>query len=151
MYCALAGEIPTERIRHAYLSAGVRLYYPRVAGKGTLAFYPHREGDGWETGPYGILEPSISAGVEPLLSGWDIIVVPGLAFDRRGNRLGRGFGYYDRFLGSLPGSVLRVGLACASQLIPEVPVEAWDVPVHALVTEEGVIRVVDAPDPLEHR
>lgn len=150
MYRALAGEVPTERIRNAYLAAGTRLYYPRVEGNGTLAFYPHREGDGWETGPYGILEPSIPAGAEPLKSGWDIIVVPGLAFDRRGNRLGFGFGYYDRFLRGLPESVPRVGLACESQLVPEVPVDAWDVPVHALVTEEGVIRVVNAsgtPEP----
>ncbi|HEX7524467.1 MAG TPA: 5-formyltetrahydrofolate cyclo-ligase [Candidatus Deferrimicrobium sp.] len=143
LYCALAGEVPTERIRHAYLAAGARLYYPRVAGGRTLAFYPHREGDAWETGPYGILEPSNPTGVEPRLSGWDIIVVPGLAFDRRGNRLGRGFGYYDRFLGGLPESVPRVGLSWAGQLVPEVPVDAWDVPVHALVTEEGVIRVVE--------
>ncbi len=144
LYCALAGEVPTDRIRHAYLAAGARLYYPRVAGKGSLAFYPHREGDGWETGPYGILEPSIPAGIEPRLSGWDIIVVPGLAFDRRGNRLGRGFGYYDRFLEGVPESVPRVGLAYADQRVPEVPVDAWDVPVHALVTEEGVIRFVNA-------
>jgi 5-formyltetrahydrofolate cyclo-ligase len=142
LYRALAGEVPTERIRLAYLAAGARLYYPRVTGRGTLGFYPHREGDGWETGPYGILEPSNPAGVEPRMSGWDIIVVPGLAFDRRGNRLGRGFGYYDRFLGGLPESVPRVGLAFSSQLVREVPVDALDVPVHALVTEEGVIRVV---------
>jgi 5-formyltetrahydrofolate cyclo-ligase len=144
LYRALPGEVPTERIRRAYLAAGARLYYPRVTEGRTLAFYPHREGDGWETGPYGIPEPSIPAGVEPLLSGVDIIVIPGLAFDRRGNRLGHGFGYYDRFLGSLPESVPRVGLAWASQRIPEVPVDAWDVPVHALVTEEGVIRAVEA-------
>ena len=142
LYCGLAGEVPTERIRREYLAAGARLYYPRVTGKGTVAFYPHREGDGWETGPYGIPEPSIPAGVEPRLSGWDIVVVPGLAFDRRGNRLGHGFGYYDRFLGGLPEGVPRVGLAWAGQLVPGVPVDAWDVPVHALVTEEGVIRVV---------
>jgi len=77
-------------------------------------------------------------------------VIPGLAFDRRGNRLGHGFGYYDRFLGGLPPGVPRVGLACACQLVTEVPVDAWDVPVHALVTEEGVIRVVKAsgsPEP----
>jgi 5-formyltetrahydrofolate cyclo-ligase len=142
LYRALAGEVPTERIRRAYLAAGVRLYYPRVTGKGTLAFYPHREGDGWETGPYGILEPSNTAGVEPLLSGWDLVVVPGLAFDRRGNRLGHGYGYYDRFLGGLPESVPRIGLAFTGQLVPDVPVEAWDVAVHALVTEEGVTRFV---------
>jgi len=145
LYRALDGEVPTERIRSAYLAAGARLYYPRVTGKGTLAFYPHREGDGWETGPYGIPEPSIPPGVDPRLSGWDIVVVPGLAFDRRGNRLGRGFGYYDRFLGGLPEVVPRVGLAWAGQLVPGVPVDAWDVPVHALVTEEGVIRVVQSP------
>jgi len=142
LYCALAGEVSTERIRHAYLAAGALLYYPRVTGRGTLAFYPHREGDGWEAGPYGIPEPPIPAGVEPRLSGWDIIVVPGLAFDRRGNRLGQGVGYYDRFLGGLPESVPRIGLAWAGQLVPEVPVDAWDVPIHALVTEEGVIRFV---------
>jgi len=144
LYYALAGEVPTDRIRQAYLAAGARLHYPRVTGRGTLAFYPHREGDGWETGPYGIPEPPNPAGVEPRLSGWNIVVVPGLAFDRRGNRLGRGFGYYDRFLGSLPEQVPRVGLACAGQLVPDVPVDRWDVPVHALVTEEGVIRVVNA-------
>jgi 5-formyltetrahydrofolate cyclo-ligase len=142
LYCALAGEVPTERIRRAYLAAGARLYYPRVTGKGTVAFYSHRDGDGWETGPYGIPEPSIPAGAEPRQSGWDIVVVPGLAFDRRGNRLGHGFGYYDRFLGGLPEGVPRVGLAWAGQLVSDVPVDAWDVPVHALVTEEGVIRVV---------
>ena len=145
LYCPLAGEVPTERIRRAYLAAGARLHYPRVTGKGTLAFYPHREGDGWESGPYGIPEPSIPEGVEPRLSGWDIIVVPGLAFDRRGNRLGHGFGYYDRFLGGLPEGVQRVGLAWAGQLVSDVPVDAWDVAVHALVTEEGVIRVVKTP------
>ena len=150
LYCALAEEVPTERIRRAYLAAGARLYYPRVTGKGTLAFYPHTEGDGWETGPYGIPEPSIPAGVEPRSSGWDIIVVPGLAFDQQRNHLGQGFGYYDRFLGGLPESVPRVGLACVGQLVREVPVDAWDVPVHALVTEEGVIRVVKpsgSPEP----
>lgn len=142
LYCPHAGEIPTERIRRAYLAAGVLLCYPRVTGKGALTFYPHREGEGWETGPYGIPEPPIREGVEPKLSGWDIIVVPGLAFDRRGNRLGHGSGYYDRFLGGLPEGVPRVGLAWAGQLVPVVPVDAWDVPVHALVTEEGVIRIV---------
>jgi 5-formyltetrahydrofolate cyclo-ligase len=150
LYRALDGEVPTERIRSAYLAAGARLYYPRVTGKGTIAFFPHREGDGWETGPYGIPEPLNPAGCDPYDGGFDIVVVPGVAFDRRGNRLGHGLGYYDRFLGGLPARVPRVGLACAHQLVPEVPVDAWDVPVHALVTEEGVIRVGEpsgSPEP----
>jgi 5-formyltetrahydrofolate cyclo-ligase len=75
------------------------------------------------------------------------VVVPGVAFDRKGRRLGQGFGYYDRFLGALPEGVTRVGLAFWHQVVPEVPVDAWDVPVHALVTEEGVIRAARAPGP----
>ena len=60
-------------------------------------------------------------------------------------------GFWARFLGGRGESVPGVGLAWASQRIPEVPVDAWDVPVHALVTEEGVIRVVKTSGPLNHR
>jgi 5-formyltetrahydrofolate cyclo-ligase len=145
LYNAIPGEVPTERIRRAYLGGGVHLYYPRVMGERRLAFCPHGEGDRWEAGSYGILEPPIPPGTWAGPSGWDLIVVPGLAFDRGGNRLGHGFGYYDRFLEVLPERVLRVGLAFTGQLVSEVPVDEWDIPVHALVTEEGVIRVWNAP------
>jgi len=145
LYAAVRGEVPTGRIRSAYLAAGAKLYYPRVTGKGTLAFYPHREGDGWERGPYGIPEPPCPRGSRSRSTGFDLVVVPGVAFDREGRRLGHGFGYYDRFLGALPEGATLVGLAFSSHVIPEVPVDAWDVPVHALVTEEGVIRAANAP------
>ncbi|GAB4238928.1 MAG: hypothetical protein OHK0028_16610 [Deltaproteobacteria bacterium] len=143
LFSSLKGEVSTAGIREAYLLAGANLYYPRVTGKGSLGFYPHREGEAWETGPYGILEPPTPPGSIPRRNGFDLVVVPGVAFDRSGNRLGHGFGYYDRFLAGLPGETLRVGLACAAQLVSEVPVEPWDVPVHAVVTEEGVIRVME--------
>ncbi len=147
LYFAVRGEVSTEKIRCEYLASGVHLYYPRVAKGGTLAFYPHRVGDVWETGPYGIPEPPCPPGARPRRDGFDVVVVPGIAFDRKGRRLGHGYGYYDRFLGELPESVLRVGLAYAHQVVPEVPVDAWDVPLHALVTEDGLIRVAseDAP------
>jgi 5-formyltetrahydrofolate cyclo-ligase len=64
-----------------------------------------------------------------------------MAFDAMGRRLGKGYGYYDRFLSGLAGSAVTVGLAFSRQLLPEVPVDAWDIPVDAVVTENGVIRV----------
>ena len=71
---------------------------------------------------------------------FELLVVPGLAFDRQGYRLGRGGGYYDRFLARRVASTV-VGLAFSWQIVPEVPRDPWDVPVGAIVTERGVIRV----------
>jgi len=70
----------------------------------------------------GILEPAREE--EKILSpgAFDLIVVPGIAFDKTGNRLGRGAGYYDRFLAGLPASALKVGLAFDFQVIDDVPV-----------------------------
>jgi len=140
IYNAVRGEVGTDRIREAYLAAGATLYYPCVAGNGELEFHPHRDGDTWVTGPYGIPEPERPPGAFPRTGGFDLVVVPGVAFDRRGRRLGQGLGYYDRFLRGLPESVPRVGLAYSEQVVPEVPVDEWDICVHALATDEGVLR-----------
>jgi 5-formyltetrahydrofolate cyclo-ligase len=108
---------------------------------GCLSFFPDGGEDGWVRGKYGLLEPRVSPGAVGLRSGFDLVVVPGMAFDAMGRRLGKGYGYYDRFLSGLAGSAVTVGLAFSRQLLPEVPVDAWDVPVDAVVTEDGVIRV----------
>lgn len=70
----------------------------------------------------------------------DLLIVPGVAFDRKGNRLGYGGGYYDRFFERLrPGTPL-VALAFNLQVIPVVPVEKWDRPVDLILTETGIIN-----------
>lgn len=140
LYNAVRGEVETERIREAYLAAGATLYYPCVVAGGSIEFHPHGNGDGWVEGAYGIPEPSRMPWLRQQPGGFDLVLVPGVAFDRKGHRLGQGLGYYDRFLHRLPEDVLRVGLAYSDQVVPEVPVDEWDVPMHALVTEEGVIR-----------
>jgi 5-formyltetrahydrofolate cyclo-ligase len=80
-------------------------------------------------GRYGIREPVGGASPEQL----DLIVVPGLAFTADGNRLGRGAGFYDRFLSTIPGYAVKVGVCFAFQLVLEIPVECHDVKVDALV------------------
>lgn len=142
LYKGLPREVGTDLIRERYLSAGALLYYPRVMEDGGLSFHPHCGDDGWVRGKYGTLEPRVTPGVEGVRNGFDLIVVPGVAFDPKGRRLGRGYGYYDRFLAGLEDDVFKVGLVFSSRLLPEVPVDSWDVPVDAVVTEEGVIRVL---------
>ena len=66
------------------------------------------------------------------------VIVPGLAFDRRGHRLGRGAGVYDRFLATLAPHTLRIGVIPDAQLVDALPTEPHDVPMHLVVTEQGV-------------
>jgi 5-formyltetrahydrofolate cyclo-ligase len=89
------------------------------------------------TGHYGIREP-VSPQLVPL-SEIDLITVPGIAFDRSGNRLGRGGGFYDRMLSSFEGSTIAV--AFDFQIYDQVPVEPHDKPVHAVITEIKVLNV----------
>jgi 5-formyltetrahydrofolate cyclo-ligase len=96
-----------------------------------------------ELGRFGILEPkqnirnNIKYHVTP--EQLDVVIVPGLAFDSLGNRLGRGKGYYDRFLSQFTSKTLLIGLAFECQIVEQVPVDTWDCPVSIVVTENRVI------------
>ena len=92
----------------------------------------------YRIGNYGIREP-----IDPTLISMediDLIAVPGVAFDRNGNRLGRGGGYYDRLLGGFYG--VSAAVAFGFQIIHHIPCEAHDQPVDALVTEEEIVNVL---------
>jgi 5-formyltetrahydrofolate cyclo-ligase len=65
----------------------------------------------------------------------ELMVIPGLAFDRTGNRLGHGAGYYDRFLHQLPSSIFKLGLSYEFQVIPKVPVSRDDMGIDGLLTD----------------
>ena len=83
-------------------------------------------------GPFGIMQPPPdNEMVSP-----DVILMPLLAFDAAGNRLGQGGGHYDRALAALPGAI-RIGVAWSVQQIDAVPADSWDIPMHAVVTEKG--------------
>lgn len=71
----------------------------------------------------------------------DLAIIPGMAFDRHGNRLGRGKGYYDQFLSQHP-SLKTVAVAFHFQLVDQVPKEKWDVPMNYIITERGVITSI---------
>lgn len=106
-----------------------RFFLPRVAGV-NLELLPYSP-DGLESGAYGIAEPTGANPVDPQTM--ELIIVPGVAYDRRGNRLGRGKGFYDRLLGETHATT--IGVAYDFQLLDELPTETHDTPVHIVITE----------------
>ena len=115
---------------------GRAVLFPRLDGS-TLAFAPAHNWAELQPGKFGLLTP-----VRPASSlAPHLVLVPGLAFNRRGDRLGRGAGFYDRYLAGLDPVVVTVGVAFHLQLIDDLPREAHDFRVRAVVTEQETIRV----------
>ncbi|MCM8796336.1 MAG: 5-formyltetrahydrofolate cyclo-ligase [Candidatus Omnitrophica bacterium] len=85
----------------------------------------------FKRGPYGIWEPAIKQSVN--LNSLDLVIVPGLAFTKRGQRLGRGRGYYDRFLAMLSNKTRTIGLAFDFQILPYLPTAKTDVNVDKVI------------------
>jgi 5-formyltetrahydrofolate cyclo-ligase len=100
---------------------------------------------GLTVGPFGIPEPI--DGTPFPLPDIHLVIVPGLAFDRRGHRLGKGAGFYDRFLREHGFTGIKVGLGFAEQVVEQVPAEEHDVPLDILVTDREVIRFAQAGAP----
>jgi 5-formyltetrahydrofolate cyclo-ligase len=139
LYSADENEVQTEMIWQEAAAQGRAVYYPRLTTDRTnLEFVRRYPGDRLIPGLFGILVPP----GEDLLCGLretDIVLTPGVGFDRQGHRLGRGKGYYDRaFRGVLSGA-LRVALAYAFQVVPQIPTTPNDERVQYLMTEAEII------------
>jgi 5-formyltetrahydrofolate cyclo-ligase len=153
VYLAMAGEVDLRSTIEAGWRAGCKLYAPRITSRrrGTMGFVPLQPGARPRANPraYRIAEPvaSPSARISPLRL--DAILMPVVGFDRHGNRLGMGAGYYDRALRHLRDGSRRwrrprlVGLAFACQEVERIVPSTWDIPLDVVVTERGVI----VPDP----
>ena len=90
---------------------------------------------------FGLLEPKADFIRKLNPKEIEVVLVPGLAFDRRGNRLGYGKGYYDGFLIKLSPNALKIGLAYNFQLMDEVPIDNHDIPLDIIITEKEIIVV----------
>lgn len=138
LYAAKGTEVSTAKLDAALRGRGVRVVYPRVtAGERALAFVATNV-EALVLGTYGLREPAASLPVEPL-DAIDLFVIPGIAFDRTGGRLGWGRGYYDATLAAARG--VRLGLAFECQMVDEVTHEPHDIPMNLIVTEVAT-RVV---------
>lgn len=138
MYAAKAPEVETEVAINILLERGKRVIVPIIERESrSLRFSYVSSMEDFVPGTFNVPEPlgrecPVSAGVI------EVCVVPMVGFDRLGNRLGYGAGYYDRFFALYP-DVPKVGLAFSCQEVPVVPVEVFDVRMDYVVTEKEVI------------
>jgi 5-formyltetrahydrofolate cyclo-ligase len=140
-YLALPQEVQTVRLIEEARRRDKRVAVPVVQGATLIAVALPPEKSQLQRGPYGILEPcDKTAIVHP--DEIDYVFVPGLAFDRRGGRLGFGMGYYDSFLRQLP-TTHYCGLAFSIQIVPCVPRLPHDVCMPCVVTEQEIISCTD--------
>ncbi len=133
LYAPTRHEIDTTVIHHAAMAAHKCLAYPRVEQE-QLRFFRVKSLAELVVGRFGILEPPPgSLEISPVEL--ELLLVPGVAFDRRGFRLGYGRGFYDRFLAGSCFTGTKVGFAYDFQLLDCLPVERHDQPVDLLVTD----------------
>lgn len=144
LYCSFQNEVLTDEVFERARALGKEVFFPRVtaSGKGgRLEFFRVGRLSELAPGAYEIPEPAAGAEtVDP--ASFDLIVMPGVAFDEAGGRLGFGKGYYDMALEGAAGR--KVALAYEFQVLKEmIPVEPHDIAVSAVVTEGRVIRTGD--------
>lgn len=139
-FVAVRAEIDPTGVVQAAREAGKRMALPRVDfDQMELRVHAWRADDSLEVGGYGIPEPAASA-PEVDAGEVDLVLVPALAVDAEGYRIGYGQGFYDRLLPTLPNA-LRCALAYDFQLLGEVPRTAGDEPVHVIATDSRVMMI----------
>ena len=127
LYSSLPDEVDTEQLIAVLQRQGKRILLPVVQGDNMIAVEVSAD-TRYHTGSFGIKEP------EPLpyQGEIDVVIVPGRAFDKQGHRLGRGGGYYDRFLADR--STYKIGICFPCQLLDEIPHDIHDIPMDCVIT-----------------
>lgn len=131
-------SLPDELSTHEFIDRWherKHFFLPRVNGV-NLDILPY-DRTRMHLGAFNIEEPDGDAVVD--ISSIELIIVPGVAYDTRGNRIGRGKGFYDRLLQDTKAVTMGVGYSC--QLCDDIEPDAFDVPVHYVITEHGIIKV----------
>ena len=142
IYMAGSKEVQTKNIINACIKKNIAVYLPAVdVLKGRISFYRVYDiNNELEKGPFGIYQPKVDE--RNLLKNEntiDLVVVPGLAFDKKGGRIGSGRGFYDKFLASVPSCKSIIALAFEYQIVDEITLSNHDIPMHNVITEKKII------------
>lgn len=139
MYMNYWDEVDTGGIAEDTLLDGKRLVIPLCKGEMIIPSEIKRLEEDVQIGMFGIREPRPGNFKPVPPKDIDIVLVPGVAFDAQGNRIGFGKGFYDRFLPQLRDNVTIIGLAYSCQIVDHIDAEEHDFTMSLLVTENGVI------------
>lgn len=126
LYCSLPDEVDTRQAINQLLAAGKTVLLPVVTSDGEMIVCPLTSPDDLQEGAFHILEPTGTAFTD--YDSIEVAVVPGMSFDAEGHRLGRGKGYYDRFLPLIPRAY-KIGICFDFQKTAHVPTDTHDVPM----------------------
>lgn len=144
IYVGVRTEVRTTHLLHDLLRTNTEIIVPYCRAR-TLGLFRLHDIDELRPGRFGIPEPPEAIRNLPQRTcdpeSLDLLVVPGLAFDSSGHRLGYGAGYFDRLLQQVRPTATVVGLAFACQVVPSVPVDSHDAPVDCIVSERGLDRI----------
>lgn len=130
-YISFGGEVQTKKMIREAQKLGKIIAVPVCARNRTIKPCLFQENAKLKKGYYGTWEPAVKKLMKP--QELDLVIVPGIAFQKGGNRLGRGKGYYDRFLANLPAQVHSIGLAFDFQILPILPTTATDISVNRVI------------------
>ena len=131
MYSALPDEVPTQSLIDELAAQGKTVLLPRVVNDTEMELRRYQGRDSLQAGAFGILEPTGTLFTD--YDRIDVAIVPGMAFDKGGHRLGRGKGYYDRFLARVP-YIYKIGLCFPWQMVEYVPTDDYDIPMDEVIT-----------------
>lgn len=141
LYASFKNEVITDDIMNHAVADKKNVYFPKIINRRQGLKFVRAAGKcDFEPGSYDIHEPVGKCEIADIKD-FDIVAVPGIAFDISGNRLGYGKGYYDRVLFDLKGHAVLVGLAFDFQVVESVPAEKHDVRMDVIVTEKRTIVI----------
>lgn len=130
LYYSLPDEVDTHTLVDSLLVSGKQILLPRVTGEGTMELRRYTGPADLALGAYNIMEPTGELFVD--YASINLAVIPGVAFDREGNRMGRGKGYYDRLLPKLR-STYKIGICLPFQLVEQIPTDEHDVKMDEVI------------------
>ncbi|MHC1697815.1 MAG: 5-formyltetrahydrofolate cyclo-ligase [Geobacteraceae bacterium] len=137
VYSPINHEVDTALIVHVALDSGKKVFFPSVDGA-ELCFCEVQDLASLKEGAFGIMEPCVT-GTVCAPEEMDVLVVPGVAFDLKGHRIGYGKGYYDKAVHRLEGYGKLVGICYDFQLVDEIFAEGHDVKMDLIITEKRIV------------